>query len=111
MRDYDQAISAMKLQEVELLKKRGGALTGEKRVKPECTDYAKFYLEQFFSYLCQAMQAQMGESSSNMSFASTEEKIKEMWDKLCYSLCRSETSHLLSMAPHIFSTLTAFQAL
>ena len=57
------------------------------------------------------MQAQMGESSSSMSFSSNEEKIKEMWDKLCYSLCRSETSHLLSMSSHIFSTLTAFQAL
>ena len=53
----------------------------------------------------------MGESSSSMSFSSNEEKIKEMWDKLCYSLCHSETSHLLSMSSHIFSTLTAFQAL
>ena len=45
VRDYDQAINAMKLQEVELLKRRGQALTGEKRVKPECIRYAKFYLE------------------------------------------------------------------
>ena len=45
VRDYDQAIKAMKQQEVELLKKKGGSLVGCKKVKPECINYAKFYLE------------------------------------------------------------------
>ena len=44
-----------------------------------------------------------------MSFSSNEEKIKEMWDKLCYSLCRSETHHLLTISQHVFSTLQAYQ--
>ena len=44
-----------------------------------------------------------------MYFSSNEDKIKEMWDKLCYSLCRSETHHLLNISQHVFSTLQAYQ--
>ena len=44
-----------------------------------------------------------------MSFSSNEDKIKEMWDKLCYSLCRSETHHLLTISQHVSSTLQAYQ--
>ena len=44
-----------------------------------------------------------------MQFSSNEDKIKEMWDKFCYSLCRSETHDLLSLSVYVFSTLQAFQ--
>ena len=40
-----------------------------------------------------------------------EDKIKEMWEKLCYSLSRSETSDMLAIVQYIFCTLTAFQVL
>ena len=34
-----------------------------------------------------------------------------MWEKLCYSLTRSETSEMLTIVQYIFCTLTAFQIL
>ena len=38
-----------------------------------------------------------------------EEKIKEMWNKLMYSMCRCPTSKMIKMINYLFSVLTAFQ--
>lgn len=84
------------------------------KYRPECINYAKFYLEQLFNYLILALSSnsQSGAATSlSVSFASNEEKIKEMWEKLCYSLTRSETSEMLAIVQYIFCTLTAFQIL
>ena len=82
--------------------KKGGAAHASNIEKylPECITYAKFYLEQLFNYLILALSSDSqsgGTTSLSVSFASNEEKIKEMWEKLCYSLSRSETSEMLSI--------------
>ena len=82
------------------------------KYRPECITYAKFYLEQLFNYLILALSndsSAAGTTSLSVSFSSNEEKIKEMWEKLCYSLSRSETSEMLNLTQFIFCTLTAFQ--
>lgn len=58
MRDFDQALNALKQEEVLLMKKANpanllAAVNGKYR--PECTRYAKFYLEQLFNYLTLAL--------------------------------------------------------
>lgn len=94
--------------------KKGGAQAtsnDKNKYRPECITYAKFYLEQLFNYLILALSSEShssGATSLNVSFTSNEEKIKEMWEKLCYSLSRSETSEMLAIVNYIFCTLTAF---
>lgn len=98
------------------MKKGGKAQPGPetKQYQPECIDYARFYLEQLFNYLVLALgsENQSSELSSlSVSFSSNEEKINEMWDKLCYSLSKAETSEMLPLVQYVFCTLTAFQIL
>lgn len=117
VRDFDQAINALKSAEVQQMKKGGAnaSVDDKNKYRPECIRYAKFYLEQFFNYLILALSSDSASggaaTSLSVSFASNEEKIKEMWEKLCYSLSRSETSEMLSIVQYIFCTLTAFQIL
>ena len=98
--------------------KKGGANANhddKNKYRPECINYARFYLEQLFNYLILALSSDSSSggaaASFSVTFASNEEKIKEMWEKLCYSLSRSETSEMLSIVQYIFCTLTAFQIL
>ena len=60
MRDFDQALNSLKQEEVQLMKKASSAaniIAAEKgKYRPECTRYAKFYLEQLFNYLVLALQ-------------------------------------------------------
>ena len=117
VRDYDQALSTLKQQEVQQMKKGMAAnsdgLAGQGKYHAECIRYARFYLDQFFNYLTLALQseAKNAAGSSSVAYASNEEKVKEMWEKLCYSLTKAETSETLSLVQHIFCTLAAFQAL
>ena len=60
----------------------------------ECIRYSRFYLEQFFNYLTLSLSNEARQSTSH---SSNEEKIKEMWEKLCYSLTRSETNEMLAL--------------
>ena len=45
------------------------------------------------------------------NFSTNEEKIKEMWSKLMYSVCRCPTSKLFKLLNSLFSIMTAFQYL
>ena len=49
-----------------------------------------------------------GETSITANFSTNEEKIKEMWDKLVYCLCKCETSVLLRIAHHLFTIITVY---
>jgi len=91
-------------------------LMGEQRVRPECSQYANFYLEQFFTYLSHVIArgsasettgATGAAVSFSLNYSTNEEKIKEMFDKMSYSLCRCETPDFLRLVNHIFSILTA----
>ena len=88
------------------------AVQGVTSYRPECIKYAKFYLEQFFSYLSIALQNEHlqgnGFSGTMNTFTSNEDKVKEMWEKLCYSLTKSETCEMISLVQYIFCTLSAF---
>ena len=117
MRDYDQALGTLKQQEVQQMRKGMAAssdgLAGQGKYHAECIRYARFYLDQFFNYLTLALQseAKTAAGSGSVAYASNEEKVKEMWEKLCYSLTKAETSEMLSLVQHIFCTLAAFQGL
>jgi len=50
-----------------------------------------------------------GPSNDSANFSTNEEKIKEMWGKVMYSLCRCPTPKMIKLINSLFSMLTAFQ--
>jgi len=48
-------------------------------------------------------------ASDSANFGTNEEKIKEMWGKLLFSMCRCPTAKMLKLMNSLFSILTAFQ--
>jgi hypothetical protein len=110
------------LQEIEESKKfkAAGNLNYHQRpVKNEFVKFACFYLDQLCIYLQKAVEntdsinnatMQGGGSQSQMqaNFSTNEEKIKEMWSKLMYSVCRCPTSKLFKLLNSLFSIMTAF---
>eukprot|EP00347_Sterkiella_histriomuscorum_P021367 403334229 len=107
VKDYDEALLALKQSELEDAKKNNQK-TQQNKVKPDFTNLACFYLDQLCQYLQKAYQS---ESSVNANFSTNEEKIKEMWNKLQYSLCRCESQTLIRISCHLFSIMTAFQSI
>jgi hypothetical protein len=77
-------------------------LAGEHRVLLECEGQMTFYLEQLFTHLSNtiAQKEEQGYSS--------EDKIKEMWDKMVYTLCRCPFDRFIKSTCHVLSMLTAF---
>jgi len=114
VRDFDQTSNALKQQEVQQMKKGtavANAAAAAGKYRPECMKYAKFYLEQLFHYLTLALTSESNSGAIGVAFSSNEEKINEMWDKLCYSLSRAETSDMIGLVQYVFCTLAAFQVL
>ncbi|CDW73908.1 UNKNOWN [Stylonychia lemnae] len=89
------------------LEERQGKISGE-QIQPQFSELTYFYLDQLCIYLQKAYQ---NEFSVSANFSTQEEKIKEMWDKLSYSLCYSESRTMFRVVNHLFSILTAFQSL
>lgn len=97
------------VKELEEAKKANAQRLPHNRVKPELAPLACFYLDQLVLYLHKAYAQQpTNESSIN---STNEEKIKEMWGKLLYSVCRCPTPQLVKLVNYLFSVLTAFQYL
>jgi hypothetical protein len=87
----------------------------EQRVKPEFIRFACFYFDQLCTYLQKTIAGAQNEpahtTSDSANFSTNEEKIKEMWGKLLYSLCRCPTPKMIKLLNSLFSVLTAFQFL
>jgi len=49
--------------------------------------------------------------NENAVLQNSEEKIREMWDKMIYTLCRCPFDRFIKQTCHIFSMLTALQFL
>lgn len=83
---------------------------GEHRVLPECIDQTSFYLDQLFGYLSNTIAQKDNENSPNFNINSqtSEEKIKEMWEKMIYTLCRCPFDWFMKQSCHIFTILTSF---
>ena len=84
VRDFDQAVFTLRSQDFQNLKKDSQTKqSGEHRVLPECASQSSFYLEQLVNYLATTIAQKDTDSLQNI-----EEKVKEMWDKMVYTLCR-----------------------
>lgn len=85
VKTFDEELMQLKLNEVkELEEAKKPGMQRPSRVKPCFAKFAGFYLDQ----LCHYLHKSPANYSEAAGLSNNEEKIKEMWGKLMYSVCR-----------------------